>query len=164
MGEVTIRLAHPGDGPGLAELHIDTATGLHELDPARFRIPDTEGLAEWLDEDLAMMGTTWICFVAEEDGHVVGQVEAKLLPPMETSRYQVMTELGTIRGEVNSLGVLSSHKRRGIGRALMVRAEGWLRSHDARSIRLDTFIGSPESVPFYDALGYARIAIVFEKP
>ena len=164
MEGVRIRIAHPGDGPGLAELHLDTATGLHELDPLRFRIPDTAGLAAWLDEDLAMMGTTWVCFVAEEGGHVVGQVEARLLQPMETSRYQVLTDLGSTRGEVNSLGVLSSHRRRGIGRALMARAEGWLRSHGARSIRLDTFIGSPESVPFYDALGYTRTAIVFEKP
>src|SRR5437899_1814669 len=61
MERVTIRMAHPGDGPGLAQLHLDTAAGLHKLDPSRFRIPDTEGLAEWLDEDLQTMGKAWIC-------------------------------------------------------------------------------------------------------
>jgi GNAT superfamily N-acetyltransferase len=163
MQGVTIRVAHAGDGPGLAQLHLDTAASLHGLDPSRFRIPDTEGLAEWLDEDLATIGKTWMCFVALEDTQIVGQVEARLHEPMETARFQVMTELSIIRGEVNSLGVFSSRRRRGIGTALMARAEEWLRNQGARVIRLDTYIKSPESMPFYEAIGYRRVAIIFER-
>lgn len=45
----------------------------------------------------------------------------------------------------------------------MAAAEGWLKARGARVILLDTFLGSPESIPFYDALGYARTSIIFEK-
>jgi GNAT superfamily N-acetyltransferase len=160
---ITIRPAAPGDGPGLAELHLDTGEGLHRLDPARFRIPDTDGMAEWVDRDLETMGRDWICLVAEEDGAIVGQVEARLLPPMDSARFQTMTELAHVRGEVNSMGVRSTHRRRGIGRALMAEVESWLVAHGARVIRLDTFLESPESGPFYDAIGYARVSVIFEK-
>jgi hypothetical protein len=66
-----------------------------ELDPTRFRVPDENGLAEWLDRDLASSGVSWICFVAEEEGRIVGQVEARLLPPLDSSRYQVIA--GSVR-------------------------------------------------------------------
>jgi ribosomal protein S18 acetylase RimI-like enzyme len=163
MEGITIRMARRGDGAGLAELHLNTAAGLRELDSSRFRIPDTEGLVEWLDADLTTMGETWICFVAEDDGQIVGQVEAMVHQPMESAKFQVTAELGMIRGEVNSLGVLASYRRRGIGRALMAHAEDWLRGRGARVIRLDTFLNSDESVSFYDAIGYTRTAIIFER-
>lgn len=109
------------------------------------------------------MGETWICFIAIEGGEVVGQVEARLHQPAESARYQVMSELGVVRGEVNSLGVLSSHRRRGIGRALMAHAEDWLSKQGAHAVKLDTFIESVESVAFYDAIGYTRTGLVFER-
>src|SRR5439155_10564932 len=136
MAGVTIRLARPGDGHGLALLHLDTAESLRQLDASRFRIPDMNGFADWLDAELEPMGTTWICFVAEEDGQLVGQVEANIERAMGSARYQAMTKLGWPRGGVNSLGVLSTHRRRGIGKALMAHAEEWLRGRGARVIQL----------------------------
>ena len=163
MDGVTIRQARVGDGQALAELHLDTAATLHELDPSRFRMPDTEGMADWIDRDLATMGDEWICLVAEENQRIVGQVEAKVHPPIESARFQVMTDLGSLRGEVNSLGVLSGHRRRGIGASLMSEVERWLRDQGVRVIVLDTYLASPESVPFYDAIGYRRASIIFER-
>ena len=158
-----IRPARRGDGAELASLHVAGGKDYLELDPTRFRIPDEDGFAEWLDRDLAASGDSWICFVAEEDGRIVGDVEARLLQPMESARYQVMTALGQVRGEVNSLGVLKSHRRRGIGRALMEHAERWLRDRGAVVIELDTLERSPESVPFYEAIGYRPRSIIFER-
>jgi ribosomal protein S18 acetylase RimI-like enzyme len=163
VGTIRIRPARPGDGRELADLHRDTSASLHDLDPSRFRLPDSDGMSAWIDGDLATAGEDWICLVAEEDGHIVGQVEAKLHPPMDSARYQTRTDLGDVRGEVNSLGVRSTHRRRGIGRALMTEAEEWLKTRGARVILLDTFLASPESIPFYDAIGYNRTSVVFEK-
>jgi GNAT superfamily N-acetyltransferase len=163
MNGWTIRPGRPGDGAGLASLHVAGGKDYLELDPMRFRIPDEDGLAEWLDEDLATSGGSWVCFVAEEDGRIVGQVEARLLQPMDSARYQLITSLGEVRGEVNSLGVLRSHRRRGIGRALMQQAERWLADRGAVVIELDTLARSPESVPFYEAIGYRPRSIVFER-
>ena len=162
MEGIAIRQARPGDGPGLADLHLDTSATLRELDASRFKIPDADGMADWIDADLATMGEEWICF-AEEDGSIVGQVEAKLHPPLDSARYQTMSDLSRIRGEVNSLGVLSSHRRRGVGRALMAAAEEWLRGRGASLVVLDTFLGSPASVQFYDSIGYQRVSVIFER-
>jgi ribosomal protein S18 acetylase RimI-like enzyme len=158
-----IRIARPGDGPGLASLHVAGGREYVELDPDRFRVPEDDGLAEWLDRDLATNGDSWICFVAEARGRIVGQVEARLSPPLDSARYQVIAALGQIRGEVNSLGVLKSHRRRGIGRGLMEHAEAWLVERGARVIQLDTFAASPHSVPFYEAIGYLPTSIIFER-
>jgi GNAT superfamily N-acetyltransferase len=163
MGGWKIHAARPGDGAGIASLHLAGGNDYLELDPTRFRIPDEDGLAEWLDGDLESSGGSWICFVAEEDGRIVGEVEAKLRQPMESARYQVITALGQVRGEVNSLGVLKSHRRRGIGRALMQQAERWLADRGAMVIELDTLATSPESVPFYEAIGYEPRSIIFER-
>jgi GNAT superfamily N-acetyltransferase len=160
---LVIRQARRGDGKGIADLHLDTAASLRLIDPSRFKIPDADGMADWIDADLATVGEGWNCFVALEDGRIVGQVEAKLHPPFESARFQTMADLGDVRGEVNSLGVLTSHRRRGIGRALMVAVEEWLRERGARVVTLDTFLRSPESVPFYESLGYDRISVIFER-
>jgi ribosomal protein S18 acetylase RimI-like enzyme len=79
-----------------------------------------------IDSDLATVGQDWNCFVAVEDRRIVGQVEAKLHAPFGSARFQTMADLGDLRGEVNSLGVLASRRRRGIGKALMAAAEDWL--------------------------------------
>src|SRR6266550_4969222 len=163
MDKWKIREARQGDGAGIASLHLAGGKDYLELDPTRFRIPDEDGLAAWLDGDLESSDGSWICFVAEEDGRIVGQVEARLLQPMDSARYQVITALGQVRGEVNSLGVLKSHRRRGIGRALMEYAERWLADRGAVVIELDTLATSTESVPFYEAIGYRPRSIVFEQ-
>jgi ribosomal protein S18 acetylase RimI-like enzyme len=159
-----IRRARPGDGEGLTALHLDTAASLRRLDPSRFKVPDADGMAEWIDADLATAGTDWNCFVAvEEDGRIVGQVEAKLHAPLDSAGFQTMVDLGDVRGEVNSLGVLASHRRRGIARALMTAVEDWLGERGARVVTLDTFLRSPDSVPFYESIGYERVSVIFER-
>jgi GNAT superfamily N-acetyltransferase len=163
MPDWTIREARPGDGPGLAELHEAVARDYMLLDPDRFKLPDPVGMAEWMDEELEGMGETWICFVATENDRIIGEVEARLQQPMEAARYQVIASLGTPRGYVNSLGVLASHRRRGIGRALMQQTEQWLIKRGATVIELDTLASSPDSVPFYEAIGYRGRSIIFER-
>ena len=163
MDGLVVRQARPGDGKGLADLHLDTAASLRLLDPSRFKLPDADGMADWIDGDLATVGRDWCCFVAVEEGRIVGQVEAKLYAPLDSARYQTMIELANVRGEINSLGVLSSHRRRGIGQALMAAAEEWLKARGARVVTLDTFLRSQESVPFYQSIGYERVSVIFER-
>ena len=158
-----VREAHVGDGEGLATLHLDTSREYLRLDPDRFRLPDRDGLAEWIDDDLRTKGEDWICFVATDGEQIVGQVEARLVPPMETARFQSVKSLGATRGYVNSLGVLISHRRRGIGRALMDHAERWLVDRGAVLVELDTLAMSPDSVPFYESLGYEPRTLIFER-
>jgi hypothetical protein len=45
----------------------------------------------------------------------------------------------------------------------MEHAERWLADQGASVIELDTLATSPESVPFYEAIGYRPRSIIFER-
>jgi GNAT superfamily N-acetyltransferase len=64
---------------------------------------------------------------------------------------------------VNHLLVDPRFRRRGVATALMQAVERWAREKGAGSIALDTYAQSPLSVPFYEAVGYERASVVFEK-
>ena len=65
---------------------------------------------------------------------------------------------------VNLLDVDESCRRRGVATRLMHEVEQWARANGATLIALDTYIGSPLSVPFYEKrMGYRRQAVIFCK-
>ncbi|HEX7993925.1 MAG TPA: GNAT family N-acetyltransferase [Streptosporangiaceae bacterium] len=62
------------------------------------------------------------------------------------------------------VGWLAARLPHGVGGALLDAAETWGLSRGARVARLDTYVGSPVAVPFYeDRMGYERRSIVFQK-
>ncbi len=161
---VTIRPACPGDGDELVRLWLDEAAHLVELDPGRFRTPETAGLAARFDEDLAARRVDVAHFVAEsETGELLGSVVVRLVEPRADAHHQVLRELSERRAEVPMLGVHSSARRQGIGRRLMAEAEAWAARHGATRLTLDTYAASPVSNPFYRSLGYAAVSIVYER-
>jgi GNAT superfamily N-acetyltransferase len=163
--EVTVRAARPGDGPDLARGWLDGSRYYTALDPERFQVPESDGLAEWFEELLARPRSEdelWL--VAEVDGGVVGTVNAVLQRPIDTAARQVLRSLGTTRLLVEALAVEADYQRHGIATKLMEAAEHWGRERGARLASLDTWTRSPLSVPFYERrMGYERASIVFEK-
>lgn len=163
--DVIIRPARPGDGIDLARGWLDGCRYYAALDPQRFQVPDDDGLAEAFEESLARPAsedTAWL--VAEVDGAVVGNVSAELHRPIETAAQQLLRYLGETRLFVSALGVEAAHQRRGVATRLMEAVEQWGRDRGAVLVSLDTWIDSPQSVPFYERrMGYRRASIVFEK-
>jgi GNAT superfamily N-acetyltransferase len=163
--EVTVRAARPGDGADLARGWLDGSRYYTVLDPERFQVPESDGLTEWFEELLARPRSEdelWL--VAEVDGGVVGTVNAVLQRPIDTAARQVLRSLGTTRLLVEALAVEADYQRKGIATRLMEAAEQWGRERGARLASLDTWTGSPISVPFYERrMGYERVSIVFEK-
>jgi ribosomal protein S18 acetylase RimI-like enzyme len=161
---VTIRPPKPGDAEALAASWREGARELLEMAPDRFRMPDEDGLVEFFRVDLASPhGPDLLSLVAEVDGEIAGSVEAQLHDPIESARFQVLDHLGKPRVYVNHLRVDTRFRRRGVATALMEAVESWARERRAGSIALDTYAGSPLSVPFYEAVGYERASIIFEK-
>ena len=70
---------------------------------------------------------------------------------------------GQLRVWVNSLIVQQAFARRGIASRLMAAVEEWARGRGAELVMLQTWADSPESVPFYERVGYRRRAIIFQK-
>ena len=163
MGGVTVRPAQPGDGAGIALLSRDSATYYRELAPDDFRLPDEAGQAEWLDSFLPADGEREIALVAEIDGAVVGYLEARLEEPIDSARYQTNPELAERRLFIGALLTARSYWRRGVGSALVAAAEAWGRERGATVSLMDTYAGSPVSVPFWEGRGYRTRNVIMRK-
>src|SRR5437879_3201006 len=73
--DVEIRPGRPGDGAGIARCHLGSARGYVEQDPELFRMPDEEGLVEWLEADLAEdHRDSVLSLVAEAGGEIAGHL------------------------------------------------------------------------------------------
>jgi ribosomal protein S18 acetylase RimI-like enzyme len=161
---VTVRCARPEDAEALARSWLEGARELIDMSPVRFRLPDTDGLVEFFQSDQeSASGPDVLSLVAELDDEFVGSLEARLIPPIESGRFQVLEHLSRPRVYVDHLRVDTPFRRRGVATALMAAAERWGFERGASSIALDTYAESPLSLPFYEAAGYERTSIVFEK-
>ena len=162
--DVLIRPPRPGDGQGLAETKLEAAVHLSDLDASLFRPVSPDGRAERL-ERTAVLEVTPDTFwrVAEVGGRIVGYVQGVLQRPTEADRRAAVRYVGQLRVWVNALMVQQAFARRGIATGLMSAVEEWAREQGAELVMLQTWAGSPESVPFYERIGYRRRAIIFQK-
>jgi GNAT superfamily N-acetyltransferase len=165
QADIVVRTPLVGDGEGLARCWLDTAAYYAKLNPELFQIPDTDGLAQGCEDWLLNAGgETTLSLVAEKNGQVVGFVSAIVHPPHEQAAHQFVRDVGLTRLLIDALVVQEAYWRHGIGRKLMGAAEEWGRARGAAIALLDTYIGSPVSVPFYEQrMGYERRALHFRK-
>jgi ribosomal protein S18 acetylase RimI-like enzyme len=161
---ITVRPARSDDAEALADAWREGARELIDMAPERFRVPDYDGLVEFIRRDLEDGSRAdFLSIVADFDSEVAGSLEARMLAAVKSARFQVLRSLGQPRVYVDHLRVAPQFRRRGVGTELLVAAERWGRERGAMSIALDTSAQSPLSVPFYEALGFQRTSIVFEK-
>jgi GNAT superfamily N-acetyltransferase len=161
---VHVRAARPGDGAGISRAWMSAAKFYADLDPDHFQVPTAHDLAESWDSELGHVEQGSLQLVAEVDDQVVGWLAARLEEPIANASAQLTREPGWIRLVITALVVQQENWRHGAGGALIDAAEIWGRSRGARVARLDTYIGSPVAVPFYeDRMGYERRSIVFQK-
>jgi GNAT superfamily N-acetyltransferase len=165
QASVLIRAPRVGDGDDLAHCWMDAATHYASLAPDLFRVPEAEGLAQWLEaESLNGDGEDSLMRVAEHDGHAVGFVTAAIERPAEDAARQFVRDVGRVRLVVQALVVQAAYRRRGIGAQLMLAAEEWGRGRGADIALLDAYVRSDLSVPFYEGrMGYSRRALRFRK-
>jgi GNAT superfamily N-acetyltransferase len=102
--------------------------------------------------------------VAEVDGRVVGNVEARQERPIDNAPRQLLRHLGELRVVVDALGVEEPYRRRGVATRLMQAVEGWARERGATLLSLETDIASPMAMPFYERrMVYQKRAVIFQK-
>jgi GNAT superfamily N-acetyltransferase len=150
----------------MARVWLSAGAYYASLDPALFQVPSTDGLAESFEADIGATSESSdaLRLVAEQDGQVAGWLTARLAQPAASAAHQLVRELGWIRLMVDALVVDQAQWRHGTGTALLEAAESWGRDRGARMVRLDTYVHSPVSVPFYERhMGYQRRSIHFAK-
>lgn len=162
--EVVIREVRPGDGEAIARMHVENAAYYRKLDPESFRRPDENGLAEFVEPRAGANSDTALSLVAEVDGEIAGHLDARLLLPDETARFQMVPYLAAPRLWIDSVGTFKQFWRRGVGKALVEAAETWAHDRGATIVMCDTWLGSPVSLPFWESrMGYKRRAVILEK-
>ena len=165
MTEITVRPARKGDGGAVARMALENSSYYVRLAPDDFRIPDEDGLADFIDSGAESVAEDEIALVAEVDGEVAGYLEARLLLPMETARWQGQPDLGKVRLYINVVETAPAFQRRGAATSLVQAAEEWGRSRGASVAVCDTWVESPVSIPFWERrMGYRRRAVTFRKP
>jgi GNAT superfamily N-acetyltransferase len=85
--------------------------------------------------------------VADVDAHAVGWLHAVILEDIETDPFVVIA----------GLVVHASHRRQGIGRALLLEAEKWAQQQQCSVVRLWSSVGRTAAHRFYEQLGYTSI-------
>jgi ribosomal protein S18 acetylase RimI-like enzyme len=103
---------------------------------------------------------TWAgsVFVAESDGAVIGFVCVwGRVPPQEPDEPQADYAY------VSDLVVLATWRRRGIGRALLRRAEAYARALGMDAIGIGVMAGNREARALYDADGYRAVHVELRK-
>ena len=84
-------------------------------------------------------------FVAEEDGEIVGRLSVARDP--HPASFHV-ADLG--------LMVVASHRRRGVGRALLQRAVEWAGDSRVRKLELHVFPHNAPAIALYESFGFVR--------
>jgi GNAT superfamily N-acetyltransferase len=165
MSGPIVRQIQPGDGDGCARAWRDAGRYYAALVPEVIHEPDAEGLVEWFEQAIADErddDALWL--VAEDDGQVVGMIEATVERARPDGRWQLQRDLSRVRLLINALAVTDDHRRQGVGTILMEAAEEWGRQRGAVVAATDTNLHSPLSVPFYeDRMGYLRQAVILRK-
>jgi predicted N-acetyltransferase YhbS len=134
MTSVTIRAARTSDSPEIAQLTTQLGYDLTEGDAA-------ERLSRILRRDDQQF------FVADLDGRVVGWVHVLCAEYVDAEPFVV----------IGGLVVDRSHRRLGVGRALMDRAEGWARERGCAVVRLASSATRSAAHRFYENLEYTNI-------
>jgi ribosomal protein S18 acetylase RimI-like enzyme len=164
VAEITVREARPGDGSGIVRCHRDSALYYTELEPELFRMPDEDGVVEFAEPKGGTPDDV-LELVAELDGEIAGHLEARIEPPLDSARYQTVSDVGETRLFINALATVEEFKRRSVATRLVEAAEEWGRERGATVAFLDTWVDSPSSIPFWEErMGYARRSIIFRKP
>lgn len=167
MDDIEIRSARPGDGPACARVWLDIGRFFIGVDPTLFRLPEDDGLVDWFEDVIASLtgsGDDALYLVALVGGEIVGGLSATLHEPIDFSDRQLQADLSVRRLHVDSLGVLTAHRRTGVGTRLMAAAQEWGRSRGAAVVLLEASAADPRSTSFYsDRLGFAAPTIVFRK-
>jgi len=154
---VPIRVARRGDVPSLLLLWAAMMEENARLDGRLVMHADarehmSRTLSGWIDDpDRAVL-------VAEENGRlVVGYAAGGVAPGNGVQEPERL-------GQVTDCYVLPARRRRGIARRLASRLYDLLLERGADAVRLQAAAKNPDSLAFWESLGYEVLEDVLERP
>ena len=115
---------------------------LHKLDQACF--PPGISYSKWALQYFLNLPTA-DCLLAEEEKRVSGFILAEENPPL---------------AHIITLDVAESHRRKGVGTALLAEMEKQFRFKGVRSVLLETAVDNESGIAFWERHGYRTEAVV----
>jgi [ribosomal protein S18]-alanine N-acetyltransferase len=91
------------------------------------------------------------CIIAEIVASKAAAAEAPAVPAIAAF---IITESDALRGHILTIDVLEEYRRRGLGSALLQRAEQSLFSRGVRTVELETATDNKPAVAFWQQHGY----------
>jgi len=150
----TIRLATEADAAAVGEIWREGDRHHAHALPERFReavAPASSLATELADPNVAL-------FVGEEDGVLVGAMRVLLRTANPYPNVVPRTF-----GEINAMVVRETHRRRGIGSALIEAAHAWSLARGADDVELNVWEFNREAIALYERLGYVKISCRMSK-
>lgn len=153
------------DADDIARLSIESSAYYSKIAPDLFSPVQENGLAEWIASDSGWLSQpTSFALVAEIDGKVAGYLEASIQEPTDAARFSGSRDLRERRLYINYVVTAEAHKRRGVATRLVGAAEDWARKQGVSLSLCDTYVDSPESVPFWEKrMGYEQRSLRLRK-
>ena len=145
--EVVVRQAEKADTGAVSELWKELMDYHAAIDPVFTRDPQGHVAFElWLLDRIE--DANMLLLLAEVDGEPAGFCQAEITdyPPV-----LMIAQFGMIL----NFTVTKSHRRKGIGRAMVQKTLEWMRSRDIGRIELCAATGNEISNPFWQDMGFA---------
>lgn len=96
------------------------------------------------------------CFVADDDGAVVGYVTGHVdagIDPTDT----------LLRCELDNIYVEDTYRGRGVGRQLVSKLDAWCKSKGAESIVVVAYSENLDAIEFYKSYGFTPYTVKLER-
>lgn len=137
-----VRPAHQSDGPAALALAHRLEVG---VSPWRRRSEVAKAVRTWVQTSIdAVDNSDRACFVAEQDGHVIGFISVE-----QSSHWS-----GDVEAYIGELMVAQAAERQGVGRALVNEAITWGRSQGCDRIALETGSANTAALAFYQSMTF----------
>jgi ribosomal protein S18 acetylase RimI-like enzyme len=148
LATLSIRESLPSDAKALGNLLVEIQTLHVAALPSIFRPIEQDGQTEGLLTDQITTPDAQ-SFIAEEGGKIVGYIWVRMhrTPPIHLMVPRQFAEIDT-------LVVAETHRRAGVGRALVTRAQDWAIEQGADEIRLVVYEFNQDAIRFYERLGF----------
>jgi ribosomal protein S18 acetylase RimI-like enzyme len=157
QGRLTVRAAKPDDARTIAGLYLEVAAEVVAREPSFRHVPEVDEVQRRYQSRIAEVDRAILVVVS--DNAVVAFVDASLQHHEGGGTYH-RTGIDVY---VEELIVTASHRRRGMGRALMRAIETWGRNAEARMIWLDTHLTNAAARGLYGAIGYREVGVELVK-
>ena len=161
-----IRRPVVGDADGVGRAWEDARHLYSQMDSQTFLPPNPDDLqlGRVIVESLiagAELPNRWVR-VAAVDGEPAGFITATLHEPEDDSSRDIIRDSTRRHIKIDILVVQQAHAGSGVGRMLAESVEAWAGEVGASLLKVGTHVRSP-AVGFYEALGYGRRSVIFEK-